>query len=74
MKSHRAYTLFRNLGIAFWVTVVAMITCAAEHDMTIYDCPSGGKYTLSFEDKGVPCVKCDAKGHEWSSETGWGEK
>ena len=39
-----------------------------------YDCPSGGKYTLSFDDKGAPCVKCDAKGHEWSSKTGWGEK
>ena len=39
-----------------------------------YDCPSGGKYTLLFDDKGAPCVKCDAKGHEWSSETGWGEK
>ena len=47
---------------------------AAEKGKTIYDCPSGGKYTLSFDDKGAPCVKCDAKGHEWSSETGWGEK
>ena len=29
MKSHRVYTLFRNLGIAFWVTVVAMIASKA---------------------------------------------
>ena len=47
---------------------------AAEKDKTIYDCPSGGKYTLSFDDKGAPCVKCDIPGHEWSSKTGWGEK
>ena len=39
-QAHRVYSVMRNLGIAFWVTV----------------------------------VKCDAKGHEWSSETGWGEK
>ena len=41
---------------------------------TIYDCPSGGKYTLSFDDKGAPCVKCSTPGHEWSFETGWDEK
>ena len=39
-----------------------------------YDCPSGGKYTLSFDDKGAPCVKCSTPGHEWSFETGWDEK
>ena len=29
MKSHRVYTLFRNLEIAFWVTVTAVIVCTA---------------------------------------------
>ena len=29
MKPHRVYTLFRNLGIAFWVTVTAVIVCTA---------------------------------------------
>ncbi len=73
-QAHRVYSVMRNLGIAFGLTVVAMITCAAEQGKTIYDCPSGGKYTLSFGDKGAPYVKCDAKGHEWSSKTDWGEK
>ena len=73
-RAHRVYSVMRNLGIAFGLTVVAMITCAAEQGKTIYDCPSGGKYTLSFDDKGASCVKCDIPGHEWSSKTGWGEK
>ena len=29
LQAHRVYSVMRNLGIVFWVTVVAMIACAA---------------------------------------------
>lgn len=47
---------------------------AAEQGVKSLDCPGGGKYTLSFDDAGSPCVKCDVNGHDWGRRSGWGEK